>query len=179
MQLKSIKLIPKRTAIIHLSWLGALVLFIVAVIVPVQRSMTGLDREIKDTRYQVEEQKSLQLIYQKLKADSQIKVVSILPAPEGGKLSRDSVKVVPSIIKKIAALAAMEVLSVSPDVNSLTDQSRSLLLHAAVRGEFMSFRKFLVGLGELPYLERFEEIEILHDPDFMEFRMKIRLALSG
>jgi hypothetical protein len=47
-----------------------------------------------------------------------------------------------------------------------------------IRGDFMSFRKFLIGVGELPYLERFEEIEIQQDPGFMEFRMKIWLALS-
>jgi len=72
----------------------------------------------------------------------------------------------------------METISISPDVNSLANQSRSLLMHTVIRGDFMSFRKFLIGVGELPYLERFEEIEIRQDPDFMEFRMKIWLALS-
>jgi hypothetical protein len=178
MLLSSIRLIPKRTAIINLSWLGALLLLSLAVIFPLQRSIIGLDGEIKDAQYQVDEQKSLQPIYQGLKTNSQRKVTSILPTPESTKLSRGLVSMVPSTITKIAKRAAMETLSVSPDVNSLTSQSRSLLVQTVVRGEFMSFRKFLIGIGELPYLERFEEIEILHDKDFMEFRMKIRLALG-
>ena len=178
MLLRLIRLIPKRTAIIFLSWLGALLLFGTAVILPLQRSTIGLDKEIRDTQYQVKEQKSLRPIYQGLKANSQTKVVSILPTPEGKKLSRDLVSMVPSTITRIAKRAAMETLSVSPDVNSLTRQSRSLSVQMVIRGEFMSFRKFLIGIGELPYFERFEEIEILHDKDFMEFRMKIRLALS-
>jgi hypothetical protein len=178
MPLQTIKLIPKRTAIIQLCWLGILLLIILAVMLPVKRSVTGLDREIKDTQYQVDEQKSLQQIYQSLKTNSETKVTSVLPTPESGKLSRNLVSVVPSTIRKIAKQASLETLLVSPDVNTLTSQSRSLMVHTVVRGEFMSFRNFLIGVGKLPYLERFEEIEILHDPDFMEFRMKIRLALS-
>ncbi|MFH2119158.1 MAG: hypothetical protein ABIJ25_02025 [Pseudomonadota bacterium] len=176
--LKSFKLIPRRTAIIHLSWLGVLLLFILAVIVPVQRFIAGLDGRIKDIQYRVDEQKGLQPIYQALKARSRTTAPSILPTPESGKLSRDLVSVVPSTIGRIVRNAAMETISISPDVNSLANQSRSLLMHTVIRGDFMSFRKFLIGVGELPYLERFEEVEIRQDPDFMEFRMKIRLALS-
>ena len=176
--LKLFKLIPRRTVIIHLSWLGSLLLFILAIIVPVQRLVAGLDGRLKDIQYQVDEQKSLQPIYQALKTKSQTTVPSILPTPASGKLSRDLVSVVPSTIGRIVKNAAMENISILPDVNSLANQSRSLLLHTVIRGDFMSFRKFLIGVGELPYLERFEEIEIQKDPDFMEFRMKIWLALS-
>jgi len=178
MLLRLIKLIPRRTVLINLSWLGALLILILVVILPVQRSMIGLDREINDTRHEVEKQKNLQQLYQTLKTNSQPKAVGSLPTPESIKLSRDLVTMTPSTVRRIAARAAMEVISVTPDVNSLTNQSRSLHLQTVVRGEFMSFRKFLIGIGELPYLERFEEIEILHDADFMEFRLKIRLALG-
>jgi hypothetical protein len=176
--LKSFKLIPRRAVIIQLSWLGGLLLFILAVIVPVQGFVTGLDGRIKDIRYQVDEQKNLQPIYQALKTRSQTNAPSILPTPASGKLSRDLVSVVPSTLGRIVRNAAMETVSISPDVNSLANQSRSLLMRAVIRGGFMSFRKFLIGVGELPYLERLEEIEIQQDPDFMEFRMKIWLALS-
>jgi hypothetical protein len=178
MTLKQFKLIPRRTVIIHLSWLGSLLLFILVVIVPLQRFTVDRDGRIKDIRYQVDEQKNLQPIYQALKTKSQTTAPGILPMPASGKLSRDLVSVVPSTIRKIVGNAAMESISVLPDVNSLANQSRSLLLHTVIRGDFMSFRKFLIGVGELPYLERIEEIEIQQDADFMEFRMKIRLALS-
>lgn len=175
---KLFKLIPRRTVIIHLSWLGSLLLFILVIIVPVQRIMAGFDGQIKDIQYQVDEQKSLQPIYQALKTRSQTIAPSILPTPESGKLSRDLVSVVPSTIGRIVKNASMETISILPDVNSLANQSRFLLMHMVIRGDFMSFRKFLIGVGELPYLERFEEIEIHQETDFMEFRMKIWLALS-
>ena len=176
--LKAFKLIPRRSVIIHLSWLGSLLLFILAVIVPMQRYVAGLDVQIKDIRYKVDEQKNLQPIYQMLKAKTQTTAPSVLPTPASGKLSRDLVSVVTSTIGRIIKNAAMETISISPDVNSLANQSRSLLMNAVIRGDFMNFRKFLIGVGELPYLERFEEIEIQKDPNFMEFRIKIRLALS-
>lgn len=176
-KLKNIK-IPKRTIIIQLSWLGALLFLGLVVIFPVQRSTVGLDRQIKDIQYQIETQKTLQPIYQAQKTKGQTTVASILPTPESGKLSRDLVSVVPSTVRRIAKNSDMEAISVLPDVTSLADQSRHLLVGAVLRGDFMNFRKFLIGVGELPYLERLEEIEIQQDSDFMEFRVKMRLMLG-
>jgi len=176
--LKSFKLISRRAIIIHLVWIGSLLLFVLAVIVPVQKYVSDLDGRIKDIQYQLDEQKSLQPIYQTLKARSQSAARSVLPLPASGKLSRDLVSVVPSTIDRIVKNAAMETISISPDVNSLANESRSLLMNAVIRGDFMSFRQFLIGVGDLPYLERFEGIEIQYDPAFTEYRIKIRLALS-
>jgi hypothetical protein len=178
MSLRSIRLIPKKTVIIHLSWLGTLLIFILAVIIPFQRFMIGLDAERTDIQYRIEEQNSLLPIYQTLKTKSQATSVTILPTPERGKLSRSMVGTVPSAIRGIAGNASMEAVSVLPDLNALANQSRYLLLHTVVRGDVMNFRKFLIGVGALPYLERIEEIEIRQDPDFTEFRMKIRLAMN-
>lgn len=174
----ALKLIPRRTAIIHLAWLGSLLLLVLALVVPMQRYVSGLDGRIKDIRYRVDEQKGLRPIYQALQSRNQAAKPGALPMPEAGKLSRDLVGVIPSTIGRIVKGAAMETVSISPDVNSLANQSRSLLVHAVIRGDFMSFRRFLIGIGELPYLERFEEIEIRKETAFTEYRVTIRLALS-
>jgi len=176
--MKSFKLIPRRTAIIQFSWLGALLILGLVVIFPVQRSTVGLERQIKDIQYQIETQKTLQPIYQALKTKSHTTAASILPIPESAKLSKDLVHVFSSTVMRIAKNSDMEMISMSPDVTSLADQSRHLLVRAVLRGDFMNFRKFLIGVGELPYLERLEEIEIQQDPNFMEFRIKMRLMLG-
>jgi hypothetical protein len=178
--MKSFKLIPRRTAIIQFSWLGALLILGLVFMFPVQRSTAGLDGQIKDIRVQIEEQKALQPIYQALKAKNQTTAAaaSILPIPESAKLSKDLVRVVPSTVRRIAKNSDMEMISVSPDVTSLANESRHLLVRAVLRGDFMNFRKFLIGVGELSYLERLEEIEIQQDPNFMEFRIKMRLMLN-
>jgi hypothetical protein len=176
-KLKNINL-SKRKIVFYLSCAGGLLLFILLGIIPLQRYAIGLDREIKDIRFQVEEQKNLLPIYQSLKAKSQAGSGRVLPTPKKSGLSRDLIDMVPPTIRKIATRANMDPLSVTPDVNALAGQPRYLLVHSVVRGEFYDFRRFLIGLGELPYLERIEEIEIQQNPDIMEFKMKIWLALS-
>ena len=178
MPLNTLKLIHRRTVIIYLTCLAGLLFFIIAGIIPTQRYSAALDRKTRDLQFQIDEQKSLQPIYQALKAKSQTGTVSVLPTPERNKLSRDLISMVPSTFGRIAKNAAMDTLSVDPDVSSLANQPRYLLVHAVVRGDFFSFRKYLTGLGELPYFERIEEIEIQQNPDIMEFKMKIWLALN-
>ena len=178
MNLQLLKSIPRRTLIIHLSWLGALLLFMLAVLLPMGGTVIGLDRKILDIQYQVDEQKNLQPLYQALKTRSQNKPVSVLPSPENAKLSKDLVSIAPSTLRRIADNASLKTQSVAPDVASLANQSKSLIMNMVVRGDFMNFRKFLIGIGELPYLERYEEIEIRKDPAFMEYKIRIRLALG-
>lgn len=178
MNLSLLKSIPRRTIIIHLSWLGALLLFAAAVLWPLGRTAISRDREIRNLQYQVDEQKNLQPLYQALRTRSQAKSATVLPSPTRDKLSRDLVSIAPSTLRRIADSASLKTQSVAPDVSSLTHQSKSLIMNMVVRGDFINFRKFLIGIGELPYLERYEEIEIRKDPSFMEYRIKIRLALA-
>ena len=177
-KLKKFKM-PRRMAIFLLSCWGGLLFFALAVIYPMHRYVAGMDHEIKTIRYQVEEQKTLQPIYQSLKAKSQAGTGRVLPTPEKSRLARDRITMVPPTLRKIAADANMDPLSVTPDVIALAGQPRHLLVHNVVRGEFYDFRKYLIGLGQLPYLERIEAIEIQQNPDVMEFKMKIWLALNS
>jgi hypothetical protein len=48
-----------------------------------------------------------------------------------------------------------------------------------LKGEFANFRKMLIELGALPYLDRIEEIRIQQNPDAMEFRIKIWIAIGS
>ena len=178
-RLKFIKLIPRRTFIIQLSWLGLLLLLCLGVTWPMQGSISSHDKDIKKVQSQIEMQKNLQPIYQALKAKSQAPPPSVLPTPEFTKLSRDLVAMVPSTIKGIAKNASMEVISVSPDVKSLTDKSGYLQVHAVFQGKFMDFRKLLIGMAELGYVERIESVEIQQNADVMEFRMKVWMALGS
>jgi hypothetical protein len=178
MPLRSVRLIPKRTLVIQLSWLGTVLIFILAVILPFQGFMNSLEKDGKNIQLRIEEQNNLLPIYQTLKTKSQATSVTVLPTPERAKLSRSMVGKVPSTIKGIAGRASMEAVSILPDIASLTNQSGELLMHTVIRGNFMNFRQFLIGIGALPYLERIEAIEIHQDADFTEYRMKIRLAMN-
>jgi len=57
--------------------------------------------------------------------------------------------------------------------------SKYLIYDAIVKGEFANFRKLLVGLGEIPYVEQIDEMNMKQDSDSMEFRLKIGVALAN
>jgi hypothetical protein len=80
--------------------------------------------------------------------------------------------------REIAKKANIDIVSASPDLNFLGSESRFLPINAIIRGDYFNFRKFLIGLGEVPYLERIEEIQIQQNEDTMEFKIKVWLAVS-
>jgi hypothetical protein len=61
----------------------------------------------------------------------------------------------------------------------MAGSSKFLLNNAVVKGEFINFRKMLIALTAIPYLDRIEEISISQHSDSMEFRIKIWLALGA
>ena len=174
----SLQHLPRRTLAVPLAWLVALLLFVLGAYVPWRNATANLEGETKDIQRQIKAQNLLQPIYRDLQSRNQKPAAGILPMPERGTLSREMVSVVSSIIGGIAGHAALETVSVTPDLPSLAPPSRQVLMHAVLRGDLTGFRKFFLGLGELPYLEKVEAMEIRHGRDFLEFRIQFRLALG-
>ena len=75
--------------------------------------------------------------------------------------------------------AGLMIISLMPDTKFLDSGSQSLLYNATVKGEFANFRKLLVGLGALPYVDQIEEIHLKQHNDAMECQLKIRIALAN
>jgi len=57
--------------------------------------------------------------------------------------------------------------------------SQNLLYTAMLKGEFADFRKLMIGLGSLPYIDRIEGINMEQNSDSMDFELKIWVALAG
>jgi hypothetical protein len=171
-------IIPKHSLLFSLMCLSGVLIIVFAGIVPKQFSLARLDQKIKSIQFQIEEQKSLYPIYQVLHKKSQTRDAKVLPAPAMTPLLRTQLDAIPSIFRQIAQHANIDTVSVSPNLNSLGNEPRFLLVDTVVRCDFLNFRKFLIGIGEVPYLERIEEIQIEQNEDTMEFKMKIWLALG-
>ena len=171
-------MIPKQTLTNMTICLAGLLVIVLAGIVPNIISSASLDRKINSVKFQLEEQDKLYPVSQLLKKNAQKKVLTALPFPARDKLSRKLIDLFPATFKDMAKKAGMDVISISPDLNSLSDNSNFLIVNAVIRGDFFNFRKLLINLGEIPYSERVEEIQIQQNRDIMEFKMKIRLALA-
>ena len=169
---------PKRTIIYALLCLSSILFIVLAGIIPKQFSLTSLDQKIKSIQFQIEEQKSLYPIYQDLQKKTQAGDSKVLPLPVRNALLRTQLDTIPATFREIARKANLDMVSASPDLNSLSGESSLLPVNAVIRGNFFNFRKFLIGLGDVPYLERIEEIQIQQNEDTMEFKMKIWITLA-
>jgi hypothetical protein len=171
-------IIPKRSIVILVACISGVLLIVLAGIVPQQMSVTLLDNKIASIQFQIDEQKRLHPYYEMLLAGPQSGRSKVLPFPAMSPLSRTKIDTVPSIIREQAQKAHIDMVAASPDLYTLGGEQRFLLVNATLRGDFLNFRKFLLGLGGVPCLEGIEEIRIQQNEDSMEFRMKIWLAIA-
>jgi Tfp pilus assembly protein PilO len=171
-------IIPKRNIIFSLICLAGVLVIVFVGIIPEKLSSARFEQKMKNIQFQIEEQKNLYPIYHVLKKGIQTKDPRILPFPEKSPLLRTQMDIISTTIKEIARKANLETVSSSPDVNVLGYEPKSLPVNIVLRGDYLSFRKFLIGLGEMPYLERIEEIQIRQNEDMMEFKMKILLFIA-
>ncbi len=171
-------IIPKRSIVILFACISGVLLIVLAGIVPQQMAVARLDNKIASFQFQFEEQKKLQPYYQMLHAGTDSGRSKVLPFPARSPLSRTKIDTVPSIIREQAQKAHIDMVAASPDLNTLGGEQRFILVNATLKGDFLNFRKFLIGLGGVPCLEGIEEIRIQQNEDSMEFRMKLWLAIA-
>ena len=139
----------------------------------------GAGRE--DLRQQVnrlEEQKALAPLFKTLQDQSGRNESQVLPLPEKGKLPPARIGTIPTTFKTAATASGMTLVSAIPNLNALTGDARLLSVNVVLRGEFAQFRKFLIQLGGLPYVQHIEEIAIQGNPDTKVFRLKVWVAVG-
>ena len=136
------------------------------------------DREIKAIFCQIENQKIILPVYRELLQKMRVEESGILPFPDKVRLPKDKIEEIPTIFKEIAKKSNLESISIIPDVMSLDRNLGLLLVNASLKGSFFDFRKFLVNLGEMSYLEHIERIDITRTIEGKEFRLKVWVALS-
>jgi len=158
---------------------GIIIFFILAGIIPLSRYNANLNKDIKKLQSQIEEQKSLNSTYAMLIKNMEKKDLRILSNPAKTTLPRQKASKFQDVFREVVRKSGLKTVSVSPELSTLAGSSSSLLHTAIVRGEFVNFKKMLMGLGDISYLERIEEIHIQQYPDALEFRMKIVIALGN
>ena len=157
---------------------GIIFLFVLVGIIPLYHYNSNLIEENKKLKNQIEEQKELGPTYLTLLKVMNNKDLRVLPNSEKKTISRGEAGKFQDDIRMIARKASLITVSLTPDLSTSAGSSASLLHNVVLKGEFANFRKILIGLGSVPYLDRIEEINIQQYPDSMEFRMKIWIALK-
>jgi len=156
--------------------MGGILGFILFSIFPTHRAIIAMDQKIGTLKEQVEEQKVLHPLFEDLVEKSKSETPSQLPFPKKAKLSRDETEDISAFFQELAHQNDFKVETIVPDVVSLTDGSGYLMLDAVLKGEFLKFRKLLLQLGEVPYLEKIESIRIRTVGDVKKIRLKLWIA---
>ena len=180
MQMKLPAKIPAQSVYYLLLCSAGILLFILIGLYPLQSSLNQQDEDMAKLKARIEEQKVLFPLYKELLLleKTQKSDLSVLPASSKTGLSMDQLGNISFLFKNIAREGSLEALLVTPDVKSLTNNSKSISVLLVVRGDFLKLRRFLFELEKLPYLEHIEEIQIQEAAGGKEFRLKTWLAVN-
>lgn len=157
---------------------GILILVILLGIVPLHRYNVKRSETVESLQRQIDEQKELRQMHQLISQASLAKDDRMLPNPAKTKLPRQDMDEFQDSFRAEAAKSGINILSLMPDVKTMAGGSQSLLYTAMLKGEFANFRKLMIGLGSLPYIDRIEEINLEQSSDAMDFELKIWVALA-
>jgi len=142
------------------------------------RSLNDLESDINKVKADIEEQRVMAPLYKELIEKLKVKTTKRLPFPARAKLPKEQHEQITTIFGDLARKANLEVVSITPDINSLTGGSGLLVVNAALKGDFFNFRNYLIELGNVPYLEHLGEIQIQTMPVGKEFRLKLWVAVG-
>ena len=157
---------------------GGILCFILFAIYPNQMALSKMDREVRKLSAQIEERKSLLPLLKELQKLSQEKDLDTLPFPVKAKLQQNEIDKVSTIFNEYASENNLNVEEITPDVNSLIDDSSHLKMYLKLKGNFSNLRNFLLRVGDLPYLDHIEQIQIrtVSESNDLELSLKVWLA---
>ena len=168
-----------KNSFLYLIIYGGIVFIIILVgILPLYLKTSGNVKENEKLKYQIKQQNDLGPLYDSLLNEVKNSGSLVLPNPakkpvlrlEAGKFQYD--------FQAIAKKSGVIIVSFVPDLSTSTGSSTSFLHNIVLKGEFADFRKMLIELGAVPYLDRIEEISYKQGTVSMELKMKVWIALK-
>jgi hypothetical protein len=166
-------------SILYLFIYGGIIFIIILVgILPLYLKTSANIKENEKLTYQIKEQSDLRPVYSSLLNAMKDKDLLVLPNPEKKPLPRLEAGKFRDDFNAVAKKSGVAIVSFVPDSSTSTGASTSLLHNIVLKGEFADFRKMLIELGAVPYLDKIEEISYMQGTASMEFKMKVWIALK-
>jgi hypothetical protein len=170
--------IPPQSLIYLGLCLIGLLLFIFGGIVPSYWTLREMDGKAAGVKQRIEEQKILMPFYKTLQNASEQKDSMVLTLPEKSKLAQANIDTLPLNLTAVVKMSGMILVSATPNVGALTGDAQFIPVNLVLRGNFLNFRKFLINLGALPYMDHIEEIVIQGKTEAKEYRLKVWVAIG-
>jgi Tfp pilus assembly protein PilO len=170
--------IPRRSIVYIVLCAVFIILFVFVAYLPTNKWSAELDAKTTEAKFKLHEQQTLFPVFQYLKVESEKVVSDTLPLPPKGKLARAMINNLPKNFAASAKKSGMSLVVARPDLSGLKGDFQTLPVNIVLRGGFINFRKFLIGLGGMPYVQSIEEISIQEIPDTKEFRLRVWVAIG-
>lgn len=168
---------PSQSSLFYFALSGVVILVIILLMIyPDYRTLTALDTNIKQLNTKIETQNLLFPLFQKMLTEIDLKLPEGAAFPKEEKLTQEKAESIVSLFHELAGKSGLKVVEVSPDVDSSLNGSGFVLMNIVVKGDFSKLREFLLELGNLPYLEKIEQIKLKNIEGGMEVRLKIWLV---
>ncbi|MBN2397150.1 MAG: hypothetical protein JXI32_02120 [Deltaproteobacteria bacterium] len=175
---KQIGKIPGRSVIYLVLCAVVLIIFYFAALYPYQRALNTIDAKTAQVAALIKKQRTLMPLYEEMVKRGEGKIRGTLPVPDIQPLPRGGIETVSPLFQRMADESGMQVVSIRPDVLTLTEGSDDMVVTLQLRGAFLDFRKFLVRVGGALPLKRVEEIEIRQENGGRQFSLTVRLAIG-
>ena len=169
-------ILPARSLIYFLICGAGILVFVLLIIIPTQKTSAELDKDIERLNARIDEQRILKPVFDNLLKQVKEKKPTGLPATKKVKMARGDINKISEHLLEIARRCDLEIRDIQTDVNTLDNNAEYLLIRIHARGEFKKFRDFLVDLGNISSLEQIEEIDIRAIENSREFKLKIWLT---
>jgi Tfp pilus assembly protein PilO len=161
----------------YLAIYGAIIFIVLMGILFLYYKIVNQVKENDKLTHQIKEQTELKPVYAALNAMKN-KDALALPHPEKVAISRSEAGKFQDEFRMIAKKSGLTLVSIIPDMNTSAGSSPSFLHNIVLKGEFADFRRMLIGLGSVPYLDKIDEVNIQQNTDSMEFKMKVWIAVK-
>jgi len=169
-------ILPTQSLIYFLICGAGILVFVLLIIIPTQKTSVELDREIEKLNARLYEQRILKPVFDSLLKQVKKKGPTELSVTKKVKLARGDINKISERLQEIARRCELELSDIQTEVNVLENNAEYLLIHIQATGDFKKFRDFLVDLGNIPSLEQIEEIDIRAIENSREFKLKVWLA---
>ena len=169
----------QKKSILYAVICSGIVLIIVLVgILPYSFKVSNQQNENEKLTSQIKEQRELGPVYKTLTGNVEQTDVLILPHAQKTALPRQDITIIHKDFQAATQKSGLKIISYAPEINTSASPSASFLHNLELKGELAGFRKLLIALGALPYVERIEEISIQQNAGAMDFKMKIWTAVQ-
>jgi hypothetical protein len=156
---------------------GLIIVTLLAGIWPYQKITSDQQEEINALKYQIKEQEALSPVLHTLLESANISGNELLMMEENqADISPLDTSTISQYFKRSALQSGLNVLSLVPELKTLTKDSRYLPFKMQLNGGLNGLRSFLMTIGRLPFLEYVEIIDIYSRGRMKEYFIKVWVA---